>query len=78
MLKYSAFAILIASLSAGTVMAFESLEDEQLSESTGQTGITISTSLNWTSTEVQIHDLTGVPALLLLVLVDVHERKRVR
>lgn len=64
MLKYSAFAILIASLSAGTVMAFESLEDEQLSESTGQTGITISTSLNWTSTEVQIHDLTGVPATI--------------
>jgi hypothetical protein len=37
MLKYSAFAILVASLSAGAAMAFESLEDEQLSESTGQT-----------------------------------------
>ena len=57
-------AILAASVLSLQAHALESIADEALSESVGQDGITISTSVNWLSQSVRVHDLNGVPATL--------------
>lgn len=57
-------AILAASVLSLQAHALESIADEALSESVGQDGITISTSVDWLSQSVKITDLNGVPATL--------------
>jgi hypothetical protein len=56
--------ILAACLPSASALAYESLNDEQLSDTTGQTGVTISTSVDWVSQAIQIHDLNGVSATI--------------
>ncbi|MDO8331804.1 MAG: hypothetical protein Q7T36_15165 [Fluviicoccus sp.] len=57
--------ILIVGVLSLQAHALESIADEALSESVGQDGITISTSVNWLSQSVKVHDLNGVPATLV-------------
>lgn len=64
MAKKILLTMLAAWLPATGSWAFEALDDLQLSDTTGQTGVTISTSVDWVASSIQIHDLNGVPATI--------------
>lgn len=55
------YPMLISLLMVSAARAMEPVPDEELSSSVAQDGITISTSVNWLTTAVKIHDLNGVP-----------------
>jgi hypothetical protein len=59
MTKSNVFVLLAACLPF-CASALEAVDDEILSDASGQTGVTISASANWVSQQVRIHDLSGV------------------
>lgn len=59
MTNFQKFALLAASLPF-SALALEAVDDEVLSDASGQTGVTISASANWLSQQVRFHDLSGI------------------
>lgn len=65
MQKHYTFPVMAATLMMHfSAFALEQVDDSQLSNAVGQTGIIISTSVDWVSSSVKISDLSGVPSTI--------------